>query len=259
MRNRLYAVLVGLLLAALGWSILQAVRQPREPVYDGKPLGYWMAYYFVPAQSPSPPVVASNFVRQVREDSSAVPFLVRALERDRWAGATFYRKWLWPNLPPPIRSRMPPPADKALAQMRAAALLREMGPIAAPSIPALIRTLKQDEQPFVRNYAAWALVSLGNGDKTAIAALTEALKDTDRFVRGSATNALLKADPEAAVRAGVKAPPWASSGQADKSFITALASALTNQEKSLRVYATNALRRTAPGVATKAGVKPPLQ
>ena len=55
--------------------------------------------------------------------------------------------------------------------------------------------------------AALALGYSGEGVNIAVTALTEALKDENSAVRRRATNALLKIDPEAATKAGVKVPP----------------------------------------------------
>jgi HEAT repeat protein len=51
------------------------------------------------------------------------------------------------------------------------------------------------------------LGDFGKGDKTAMAALTEALKDEDAGVRNAASNALRRIDPEAVTKTGVTPPP----------------------------------------------------
>jgi HEAT repeat protein len=209
MKNWLYVVGGVLVFAALGWATWEAMRQPREPVYEGHPISYWIAPPIAGAAYTPPPPEAA-WVRQVIGDANAVPFLIKALKRDSWVGATYYRKWLWPKLPPSIQSHLPPPSGgRDAARMHvvnAAILLLQMGPIAKPAIPALVLTLKEDENANVRTWAAAALSNLGKGDKTATAALTEALKDKASPVRAWATNALRKIDPEAAAKAGVKTP-----------------------------------------------------
>jgi HEAT repeat protein len=74
------------------------------------------------------------------------------------------------------------------------------------TIAALSDALVEDEFGSVRIAAAQALGTLGGADDAALAALTRALEDESRYVRMSATNALLQLAPEAAARAGVKAP-----------------------------------------------------
>jgi HEAT repeat protein len=83
-------------------------------------------------------------------------------------------------------------------------LLGRMGPIAKPSIPALILALQEDDDRHVRSLAALVLGRLREGDSAVTAALTKALKDQNWYVRDAATNGLLKIDPEAAAKAGVK-------------------------------------------------------
>jgi hypothetical protein len=194
-----------LLVVALGWAVWQALRQPREPVYDGHPISYWLGRMRLQLDTAGPELNVSVF-RQVVSDSNSVPFLVKALKTDSWVGAAYYRKWLWPKLPPAIKSHLPPPADNVSTRQTAAILLADLGTMAKPSVPALIRALKEDDNPNVRWTAAAALGNLGKGDKSAKAAVTEALNDKYRWVRFAATNALLKIDPEAAAKAEVKMP-----------------------------------------------------
>ncbi len=180
MKNRLYRVLVVFLVAALGWAGWQAVRPlPPEPVYHGKPLSYWLAIEPVP-----------GFLRvESKPDSNAIPFLIAALKRDSWAGAAFYRKWLWPKLyprlPPSARKRLPPPRfGNPIVRQNAATLLGDMGTVGSRSIPALIKALKVDEDVSVRACAAWALGKFGTWNKSVVAALTQAsTKDTNARVR----------------------------------------------------------------------------
>jgi hypothetical protein len=56
---------------------------------------------------------------------------------------------------------------------------------------ALVRALKEDDNPSIRWNAAWSLGNLGNRNQKAVAALTEALKDKDPALRDEATNVLL--------------------------------------------------------------------
>jgi HEAT repeat protein len=66
-----------------------------------------------------------------------------------------------------------------------------------------IRALKE-ENPLVKVAAAKTLGDIGKGNSNVTAALTEALKDNDANVRATATNVLLKLDPAAAARTGVR-------------------------------------------------------
>ena len=208
-----WPVVVGVLLVAAAVALLWWLPWgPPEPVYEGHPISYWLAAQAGVSKSipggavmriPSPPSSLLN-------DSNAVPFLMKASERDSWFGAACYRKWLWPKLPTWLKKHLPaPPSPEVYARIDAMWLLADMWPVAKPSIPVLVRALREKEEALsfrVRYVAAAALGRLGEGDRRAIAAVTEALNDNDHLVRNAATNALLKLDPQAVAKAGVKVP-----------------------------------------------------
>jgi HEAT repeat protein len=74
-------------------------------------------------------------------------------------------------------------------------------------VPALTRALS-DLDPSVRGNAATSLGNFGNAAKTAVPELAKLLRDTNSYVSGTlgdrAAAMLLKIDPEAATRLGVK-------------------------------------------------------
>jgi hypothetical protein len=212
-RSRLYLVLGILLVAALGWAAWQTVR-PRpqeapEPVYEGRPLDYWLTNVSVLRTGAMDGLFPDPRWRGVfvlpaglLYDSNAVPFLVKALKRDSWMGAAVYRKQVWPKLPSSIQKRLPPPHGDPGMRMTAADYLTQMGPRARAAIPSLIRALKEDDVSFVRAYAAVALGSIGKDDSTVTTTLTKALKDKDGQVGNAAAAVLHDLDPEAAAKAG---------------------------------------------------------
>ena len=226
-----------LLLAAvvlLWWSPWEARESP-EPVYEEMPLGYWLTNRTITAAA-----IRAN--RSLASDSNAVPFLIKALKKDRWIGAAVYRKQVWPNLPLSMQKRLLPPQSGDIStRITAVNYLARMGPLAKPAIPALIRASKDDDPPPTRELIVRALGSIGQDDSTVatalaralrkdkdakfrrtaarvlggtgkgnadvVAALTEAaLNDPDDMVRRNATSALSHFDPEAAAKAGVKRP-----------------------------------------------------
>jgi hypothetical protein len=201
-KNRLCHVCGALLVAAAGVLLWWLAWEPPEPVYDGKPLSYWLTKVnFATGYLPPLP-------RRLLVDSNAVPFLTQAVKRDSWFGAAFYRNEVWARLPLAIQKHLPH-ADRPEAhtrRMMAANILWRMGPVATSAGPALVTALKHDNAWDVRYYAAQALGSLGKGDSAVTGALGEALNDKDRGVRIASTNALLKLDPEAAAKAGIKPP-----------------------------------------------------
>ena len=207
-----------LVVAAVWWSTWQALRPgPRKRALEAFPAPSererrpsWLinsAVYPVAGSLAGDSNAVPYLNMALNGDSNSVPFLIKALKRDEWIGAAFYRKQVWPRLPSAIQKHLshlrPHNPDNRL---RAAELLGQMGPMAKPAAPALLRMLKEDEKSAVGVYAAWALGRIGRGDIVVTAALAEALKDKRYLVRQAATNALLRIDPEAAAKAGIKGP-----------------------------------------------------
>jgi HEAT repeat protein len=258
MRKRLYLVLGMLLVAALGGLVWWAPLEPRDVVYEGKPLSYWlglrMVLYpsddgrgavrcYIQTQGRSSEVVTIRL-----SDSNAVPFLVRALRRDRWFGARYYRKWLWPKLPRSMKSRLPlPPADNPTARWDAVLLLGNLGPVARSAVPALIRAAhEKEERPGdnaeLQRFVPWALGKIGAGNNASIAVLVEGLKlQSEAGLHVHAINSLRDLG-EAAKR--------------DTAALSALTEALRNRDLEVRIAATNALLKIDPEAAAKAGVLP---
>jgi HEAT repeat protein len=188
-----------LVVAAVGGLLWWAVAQPREPVYDGRSLSYWLRQ-----RPPIPsvrPFTAKRLPQALLDDTNALPFLITALNGEgAWLHRTYLRIWLGIG---PITRFVPEPVVPFIIRVNAARLLGHMGGAAKPATPALVRALRADDSGPVREFAGWALGECGEGDRTVVAALTEALGDGVWAVRDAATNALLKLDPEAAAKAGV--------------------------------------------------------
>jgi HEAT repeat protein len=72
--------------------------------------------------------------------------------------------------------------------------------------PEAVEPQKASEIPNIRIEVAVALGESGKDAKPAIPAVTALLRDTNPIIRNLATNALLKLDPEAAAKAGIKVP-----------------------------------------------------
>jgi hypothetical protein len=188
MKNRLYLALCVLLVAALGGLLWWSPWEPREPVYEGKPLTYWLSTDRTP--------------ESLLADSNAVPFVLEALKMDDWFGAALYRKHVWPKLPASIQTHLTAPVDNEGRVFRAGELLERLGPMARRFIPAMVRALKHGE-PSVKYGAFHVLNQIDRGDKLVVAALTGWLTSKDSAVREAGTNALLLFDPGAALQAGV--------------------------------------------------------
>jgi len=231
MRKWVYIALAVLLIILAGVSAWLGLRE-REPVYAGKPVSYWIArsgeYY-----------VGSDFGRIggfPRADSNAIPYLLKALERqDGLFGQAYFRTW--DSLPYRIQRVMPRPVNTEQMRFSTAMSLGNMGDVARPAIPALLRALREDKSEEVRGSSAWSLGRLGKEERTVISALTEALNDKAAFVRSQAAEALVL------------------SGAAAQRAVASLVKCLDDQNSDVRFSAGNALKGIDPEAAAKAGVK----
>jgi hypothetical protein len=290
MKKRFYLICTLMLVAAALGLLWWWPWEQREPVYDGKPLSYWMyrpltrrginyaitdttLYVAAPMRNRWPQDTCGPLANCLT-DTNALPFLIRELSKgaDNWKGGKYYRLWLWSKLPEPVRGHLPTPYYNRHGQINAIILLGQIGSIAKASIPALIRVLKQDENPVVREWAAGALGRVGAGDTLAVAALTEALKEANPSVRGYAVLVLgqigspaktsipalihlLEKDETPTVR-GSAAEALGLLGEGNTLAVAALTGALKEADPRVRGYATNALLKINPEAAIKAGVKP---
>jgi hypothetical protein len=268
MKNRFYLVCGGLLLAAAVGLLWWSPREPREPVYDGKPLSYWCTYNYLVTDTWAPMPPPQSLIK----DPNGVPFLIRALRRDSWVGAAFYRRQVLPKLPSSIKRHLPQVVDNPAIRRGAANMLSFMGARARPAVPELFRALKEDDDPSVRAQAIVTLTSIGRGDSTLVTALTEALGDKDAAVRRFATGALglIGETNEYAVVALTGAlrdkdrdvrlravGALGLIGEGGSGAATALTAALEDNDSYVRSAATNTLMRLYAEAAARAGVKVP--
>lgn len=207
-RTKRRVLLASFGVAVLGGFAWLALRAPPEPVYEGKPLGYWLRH---PTLTPvtNLPVLGLTSMRFPKVDSNAIPFLIKTLERQ---DGTFDRQYgkLWVKLSPRFRSHLPMPVFPGESRANAASVLCKMGTNAKPAIPALIRVMKSDESGNARFRAATCLLSIGGGDETVKEAFREVLNDSSQSsgVRTMAQWYLQPARPEADGRAAVPEPDF---------------------------------------------------
>lgn len=201
MRKRIRSLLVVLLFAVLGGLAWQVLR-PREPVYQGRPISYWIDHTGEISLAGNASIGEWNGPQL---DSNAVPFLVKALQtRDGRLGAAYRNAWL--RSPLFVRKLLPRPIWVRAVPVSAAQALGQLGKDAKPAIPGLARLVKEDHFDAINRHqaAAWALGKIDAKDPVARAALIGAENDSDPTVRSVATNALKAIDPEAAAKAGAK-------------------------------------------------------
>jgi hypothetical protein len=201
MKRRSRILLVALLVVipvGLAWVLIPS--GPREPVYEGRPVNYWLRNPKIPGTNAT---ANSALPYWPKMDSKAVPFLARALETREGRWDRFYLQ-VWYRTPGWIGNHLPPPVRAAVVRVGAANVLGTLGNDAKPAIPVLIRTLQEDENGGVRCGAVFALLKIGAGDEQVTEAVVAALKDKDPNVRFVTGQILKQIDPEAAAKAGVK-------------------------------------------------------
>ncbi len=183
-RRLLFGVLVALLLAAFGWQVLG----PHEPVYQGRPLSYWLDRQFQTGSYdlPGHPADATNAVRAI--GARALPLLLDWTATGdsigRRALSELAREYRFLHLP----------SREGRMEMAIWAF-RVLGPEAEPAVPSLARLLRH-RNASVRIAAAQALATLGPVARDAVPALLSAVVNSggvtwqDTGLRGMATTAL---------------------------------------------------------------------
>jgi HEAT repeat protein len=243
------------------WLLLQ----PGEPVYEGRPLSYWLATYadFAP------------YDRQKREKAeeavrhagtNAVPTLLRILQAsdsdlkykvNEWASkqhiikikrisaANRYNEALsgFEILGPKAKVAVPALMDiyernySRSSQNIVLMVLMTIGPGAAEAVPMLA---KQTNNPnaFNRLDATFALgVIHSSSDHLAVSALIQFLHDADPAVRRNAANAL-----------------WHFSDAEASRAIPTMVEALKDPDRYVRESAARLIRRLDPKTAIKEGI-----
>ncbi len=145
-------------LAAAGLRL--ASRQPREPEYDGQPLRYYLS-----SQTYGDLRREREAREAIREmGSNAVPCLMEILSaRESWFAHQFRQLLRRQSL---VRLNLVPLAER---QRHAAMACLEIGPAAAPAIPALARLVDDPD------LACWAIAALSQIGPQTFPLLTNAL------------------------------------------------------------------------------------
>lgn len=191
-RRVLFGVLVALLLAAFGWQVLG----PHEPVYQGRPLSYWLDRQFQTGSYdlPGHSADATNAVRAI--GPRALPLLLDWTATGDSIGrrvlSEMAREYRFLHLP----------GRQGRVEM-AIWGFRVLGPEAESAVPSLTRLL-QHRKANVRIAAAQALGALGPVARDAVPALISAVLNSsggltwqDTGLRGMAANALGEIGPAA--------------------------------------------------------------
>lgn len=168
-----------MVLAAVGLTALISIGvtllKPREPEYQGRPLGYW--YRQARSGEASRGEVTSAFRAM---GPASVPFLLRELRRQDSFSARAYRS-LWPYIPMVLQRgmSMPQPRDDVLFFWVAQLL----GPSAPPQ---QLGGLLSDRNPEIRLATLWALMGEPKATQLPLSAVDHLLHDSQADVRASA-------------------------------------------------------------------------
>jgi hypothetical protein len=177
------------------WAVTR--ERSHEPVYEGHAVGYWLQHHDLKLHG---------------MDSNAVPTLIEALDtRDGFWNRIYLN--IWPSLPRILRRHLPGPVCDMNTRIAAAYVLSALRDSARPAIPALIHTLKTDDEAVLRVDAANALVAIDRGDERIKQALKEAMKDKDASVRATAVWGLSEIDKDGALSRNNSIRPQMKAGK----------------------------------------------
>jgi hypothetical protein len=277
-------------LGAVAWQSSRS----REPVYQGKPLSYWLGGYDHPPRTNVTIRQANDAVRQL--GTNAFPMLFRRLQQpDSEFRSTIMmllqkqhviKVTLGPRAPGitammgfnalgsqasnavPRLIEIFDSDPSAFTQQGVPVILGHIGPPAAQAIPALLRGMTHTNA-VVRNNSIFAVRLIHAAPEVVVPALIRCLNDPDPLVRGQAVRALGTFGKEAQLAVpGLlelwrKAPPTTSSGGTVGFPQTMVSSGWASiplllgsgSSPDLREATQNALKDIDPEAAAKAGVQ----
>ena len=181
-------ILLTLITVGVLWSVVWNLSRPREPLYDGKSVSYWLG-----AARPQVNTIRAGLtwvpLEFPKADSNAVPVLIKALKTKERKINPIYL-WIWRTSPTWLQMRLRVQLPDWIIRMRAVDWLRDLGEQARPAIPALIQVMQNDTNIDVRMQVPRALAAIDINDPVVHAALTKAANDKNDFVSGQAMQVL---------------------------------------------------------------------
>jgi hypothetical protein len=258
-RSRAILVLAVVLLVLVP-ILLFVFLSPKEPVYEGRPIGQWIEQMSGSVDGTVGAVSSKELPKLIQQGpgEEVAPFLGGALHRGRPFGARLYAR-CYPKFPNVVAQRFPAPNPGRDAELRyrAALILYYMGPKGKKAVPDLIYALGDDNQE-VRRMAATALGVAGADSERAAVALSSTLSDPVAGVRQSALKSLGQStnDPSGAALkiagalrdsdTGVRveaAQILKNFGPKAKGAVPALIQALRDSDQDVVLFAAQALGR----------------
>ncbi|MDB6112064.1 MAG: lyase domain protein repeat-containing protein [Pedosphaera sp.] len=267
-KKRSRIVLVVLLVAVVGGLAWQVTR-PREPMYQAKPLTYWLQGYNQSPRYNQPPPLGSVTESQADEavrqtGTNAIPTLLRLLVAKE---SVFTRRIVELSQKQHVIKIGYTPAWERTGQ--AIHAFSCLGASAKAAVPTLITMYEQDHVGNSRSAIAVALGAIGPAAATAVPLLIQGINNTNSWVRLGYIQSLghLHAEPALVVPALVRALPDPNTrvrctavetlgtfGADARQAVPALVELLSNRSIDVRWAATNALKAIDPEAAARAGV-----
>jgi hypothetical protein len=201
-RKRLALALLAVFVLGIAATIWSAIHSVPDPIYNGHRLSWWVRHRG-PATGPTgiinissagtmddTPELTANDLRAM--GPPAMQWLSHAIVHGRvppgnrpppsrvegwlWAAGNKWQRWF--NIPEDTY-------DEKFAVFN---LIRDIGPAAAPTIPALVRALDEDPDTGHGEFAAYALARIGPASRPAI---LEVLGRKDSVARGNLIDGLM--------------------------------------------------------------------
>ncbi len=261
MRKRLW-ISLAILLAAVLVLLAYGKQQSNEPVYQGKPLSFWLSGYSAMVEGPELSKI-DEAVRHV--GSNGIPTMLRMLQakdsslragliwiarkqrlvklksidaKDRNFGAAMGLITLDPTI---VSNAVPALVEiynkdfSRFSQAQTCSVLAKLGPLAKRAVPALLRNMSSTNV-WVRRDAELALGRILSEPELVVPAMTKALHDPDVYIPANAVVIL------------------GDYGPAAKAAIPDLVELLKTQNPVLQDQVKYALYRIDPVAAARAGV-----
>jgi HEAT repeat protein len=206
LKKRRRVLLAVAVMVILGAAIVLSLA-PWEPVYQGKPLRFWLQAYRIPPVSGLAPAVidpdapspdeAGKAIRAM--GTNAIPTLLRMLQYQEPSLKVSLRDYLTRWFPR-LRIRSNYGHERNHQAMMAFSAL---GSNAAPCAPQLIALYDEHPDPFLRQYIPAVLAAIGPPARQAVPMLLRAVTLTNNVIRVNSVTALGKihADETAVVPA----------------------------------------------------------
>ena len=250
MKKRKLLLWVMLVVLTGCWSMVWLLR---EPTYQGKTLQEWVS---AGSEHTNDPASRQGLARILPR---AVPYYTKLLKKkDSWSGH-FY-EGIWLKLPDFSQDLLPQSEPAERTRIRAALVLKCVGPPASAALTALVECLK-DPSEAVRQSAVEALDEIDPGSEAMLPVFMGACRDSFYGVRRGALEALGRygskaqaAIPSVTERLGDNHPMvracgagalWEIARQTNET-LRVLAETLHDPESSVRAMSARCLGRMGP-------------